>query len=211
MLLGAGATAGYLLTLANTGLQFDAAVWIRLAQLNAALAAGYALAWVATVTQTARAESSPREPLAVDAPLATQVAMGPALLALVLGWAWWALFWQPLGPGVGASVMQPELADAWGWGCLALVALSVWIVVRLADRRVSLLGVSALGVALVIDAATIASRWDTGNWLAYHTLLVGHCVVATALWLGSGGCEDRRPVGLWVRWPRCTGSTCKWR
>jgi hypothetical protein len=181
LVLNAGATAAYLLLISKGGLRFDAAQWIRLAQLNAAVAACYALAWLAVLVLAKRGAGR-REPIAIDFLLQTQLALAPALMALALGWAWCNLVWEPQGNLRQPDVMNWELADTQGWASLALACASVWAAAWATFRRVSLLGISAFLVALAILAAVMASHWwDVGDWVAYNTLLVGHGLIAAAL------------------------------
>src|SRR5262249_11933064 len=63
--LNLAATIGWLLMLADQGLQFDAPTWIRLAQLNAAVAAVYAMGWLGMLWRAAR-QGGPGEPIAPE-------------------------------------------------------------------------------------------------------------------------------------------------
>ncbi|MBI3837327.1 MAG: hypothetical protein HY288_05265 [Planctomycetia bacterium] len=181
LVLNAGATAAYLLTISKGGLRFDGPQWIRLAQLNAAVAACYALAWLAALVY-ARRKRGMRGPIASDFLLDTQVALAPALIGLTLGWAWAQLFWDPDGNSAQPQVMNMELADPWGWISLALAAASICTGTWTAGCRLSMAGISAGLTALAILAAVLASPWDrVGNWVSYNTLFIGHSVVALGL------------------------------
>src|SRR5262249_6521324 len=72
-----------------------------------------------------------------------------------------------------------------GWvALLAAVVPAVWYAgPRLLPRAVPIL--SGLGVALGILVAFTAARWDGGNWLAYHVLIVAWCIAAAATLLGA--------------------------
>ena len=75
-------TAGYLLLISRQGLRFDAAGWIRLAQLNAIVSALYALAWMGVLRWKA-----PREDESIHVRLnplvLTTLGLAAALLLLV--------------------------------------------------------------------------------------------------------------------------------
>jgi hypothetical protein len=187
VVLNLAATVGWLLVMAVGGLQFDAATWIRLAQLNAAVAAVYALGWTGLSWRAARRSDS-RQSISFDLLFGIQVAVAPALTALVLGFAWCDLVWDPqkLGPQLQLSVMNPEVADLKGCGSLLLAVASVLMATWAAGRRVSTAGITAALVALVILAAAWAAPYDNGNWLSYNTLMVGHGVIAGGLLIAAG-------------------------
>lgn len=178
--LNLAATAAYLLADRATAVTFDAPLWIRLAQLNAAVAAGYGLAWLASREWIGRRRNWLRE-IATDFRFDIQLAIGPALWMLAIGWTWSELFWRPRGGPGQSPLVQPELANPWGCAGLALVIASVGAASWLAARRVSLLLVNAGLVALVVFSATWLAPRDTGNWLCYNSLLVGHGAIATCI------------------------------
>ncbi len=186
--LNLAATAAYLLAISHAGLRFDAAQWIRLAQLNTAVAAGYAIAWLPMLVRVRR-RGDATESLAGDFALQTQLALAPALMGLALGWAWCDLVWDP-EKLQRTSPMNAELADLWGWGSFALACTSVWAALWVAGRRVSMLGTSIFLVAVAIFAAVIVARWDSGAWESYHTLVIGHGAIGTVL-LGLAWRERR--------------------
>jgi hypothetical protein len=192
LVTNAGATVAWLLATAAGGLAFDAAMWLRLAQLNAAVAAAYTLAW-AGLAAWDRRRTGRTEPLALDFPCSVQAGIGPAITALALGWAWAQLVQYPEGVG-GAYPVPLELADAWGWLSFALVSASVCAVAWAARRKLGVLIASAFLVAIAVFAAGIASRWDVANWLAYNTLFVGHAAIAAML-VAAGWYARGVPVG----------------
>ncbi len=111
------ATVAYLLADWPAAIQFDAALWIRLAELNAAAAAGYSLVWLGLLEWTRR-QSERRDAIDVGFLFHVQTAIGPALWMLAVGWTWTELFWRPRGAPGQTPLMHPELADA--WGCASL-------------------------------------------------------------------------------------------
>ncbi len=194
LVLNVAATAGYLLAPRTGGLVFDAALWIRLAQLNAVLAAVYGSAWLAAERRGQRRRED-RRTLAISAPFGTQIALAPALLVLVLGFAWCDLVIHPQGHPGQTRVMNAELADPWGLACVAVVAIAGAGVIAAARRRVSIFMFCAAAGAIIVLAAVTAGRWDQGFWLAYNTLGVGH---ALSRLRGAGNClarSSRRTAG----------------
>ncbi|MEX0676025.1 MAG: hypothetical protein WD063_03050 [Pirellulales bacterium] len=180
LVFNAAATAAYLLAISKGGLTFDAVQWLRLAQLNAAVAALYTLAWVG-IAAWDRRPSGWGERMALDFPTSTQAAIAPAITVLALGWAWSRLVQYPQGFPFGWYPVELELADVWGWLSFAAVCTSV-VAVAIATRgRLGMLAASIFLVALAILAAGVAARWDQGDWLAYNTLFVGHAAIAVGL------------------------------
>ena len=140
--LNVAATVAFLLADWPTAIQFEAPLWIRLVELNAAVAAGCGLAWLGLFEWTRR-RAEPRETFARDLPFDIQIAIGPGLWMLVAGWTWSELFWRPRGGSGSAPLMHAELADVWGCASLALVVASVALATWLAVRRTSMLLASA--------------------------------------------------------------------
>jgi hypothetical protein len=179
LLIAASATTAYLLTQSRTGLRFDAPTWIRLAQLNAATTAGYALLWC-FAGRLRLLDHKRKAVSATSLPWSVQVALAPALTALVVAWSWSQLVAWPQG-WQGAPVMLPEFADRWAIASLLLVCTSLHVIAPNVRRFTQPLALSALLTVLALFAAAWASSRDVGNWLAYHTLYVGHHLVALVL------------------------------
>jgi len=177
--LNVAATIVWLGSPAHAG-TLDTAGWIRLAQLNAAVAAIYTLAWLAWLAWDQRRNRSLTW-LTFDDSLVTQTAIGPALLAVVFGWAWLDLVREPRSLGPNTPIVQTQLVDAVGWVVLVVTIFAAGAVARFAGRRFSIAAYCGTMTALSVMAAGVATRWDTGNWVAYHTLLVGHGVIVTKL------------------------------
>ncbi len=198
LVLCLSATAGLLLARGAMHLPLDAAGWVRLAQLNAAVGAVYVLAWLGTVWSYARrtAATLPR----VDEYLLTQLAVALSLQLIVWGCIWCAVLIDPLGP--------PEwnVADIWGWGAALTVAaaLLAWLAWRDRQRRwaendvapasawqLSPPWVLIAGWSLSVLVAQSLYSWDVGNWLVFHGQLVGQIVAAWAV-LGASVWSERR-------------------
>ena len=160
-----GATAGYLLKVAASGLVFDWMQWTRLAQLNAIVSAIYAAAWLVALVWQARRQHRKVDFVGSEL-LVTQVALPGAINLLVLGAAWCAIFGYP-----ALGVELAPFADAWGWtAALLTTALTMGIGYvghwpRNVDRRV----IPALGLLTLV--ACWAGDHYAALWAAYHTLL----------------------------------------
>jgi hypothetical protein len=157
--------------------------WVRLVQVNAITSAVFALLWLGWQQRQATQE--------VDWLLKLQVKLGAALSLSVIALAGAAIFFDPSSPGAGRSAV----GSVWGWLALVLAACGgVWlrrlqrIPTSLTNFAVSL---SAIGVLL----ACTVSRWDTGNWLGYHTMLMASFVIAV-LMLVAGFRQQLRAVRL---------------
>ncbi len=197
LVLNLGATTAYLLAISRAGLNLDAVTWLRLAQINALVAASYGLAWIGLVAWHRR-RSGAQTDLAFDAPLAVQSALGPALWALVLAGLWARLLIAPHGVALQPPV-PVELADWLGWTSLLLVVGSVLFLAGASGRKLGALATSALLTALVVFAGSIAARFDTGDWQTYSTLGIGHAVAAAVLLaIAFWQTDERRWSLLWV-------------
>ncbi len=169
-------TAGYLLLISKQGLRFDAVGWMRLAQLNALVSAVYALAWMGTVHASARrSQESGRDRLS---PLMlTTLGLAATLLLLVVVPVWAHFAFQALDVDLAS-----EVASATGWASTALLSRRCCGpgAGRGGPVRLAVCG-AGLFVLGVMTACT-AAHWDTGNALAYHTLLVVQSAIAWIVW-----------------------------
>jgi hypothetical protein len=205
LVINAAVTAGYLLAPRIGPLVFDAAVWIRLAQLNAAVAAVYGTLWIALSRRTQRRQPD-QSTIGITAPLGTQVALAPTLLMLMFAWAWCDLVIYPQGHSTLTRVMNAQLVDAWGLLSVSVVAVTGMWLVATAGRRVSVGLFGAVSIAIIVLSAAIAGRWDIGNWLAYNTLGIGHALLVGALLALAW--RDRRVVARGAKtWFLGSGST----
>lgn len=178
LVLSSAATTGYLLAIAGSGTPFEAPVWIRLAQVNGSVLAIYSLAWHFARKSRILAASEWRSGPGAIAFLA-QLGLAPGLMILALLWAWMRLVMYP--HQLAGQVIPWPLADAWGTGALALVCASLFVVTGVPRGRASSIAWMALLWASAIFIAAWSVPFDTGNWLAYHTLYLGHHAVALAL------------------------------
>jgi hypothetical protein len=211
LLFNVSATAAYLLAPMNVGMRLDNVLWVKLGQLNATVSAAFALAWIAVALLARRTERRelPATARAGNGLLTTQTLLGPALNALLLVPGLVTLFLEPL-PGAA----HLELARPLGW---VAVLLSMIGVVALARARQQALRPGAALAGLVSLAALVAFTLcakDSGNWLGYHAMLVGHAAVGwlllVAYWawsrlrhvpeLASADSDEpvRRGVTLWA-------------
>ncbi len=166
-------TAGYLLTI--KGLGVPAEMWLKVAYLNALVAAVYAWGWT-TVAWGVRQEVSELRP--VSWLQLTYTALPLTILAAVLG------------PRLGALYLWPDkvlqwpvaLTGGWAWSAAALaLAAMAWLWMR--SRRPIAFHLAVLGLVEVGFLAAFAMRhWDVGNWFTFHTVQM--VLVATAWALG---------------------------
>lgn len=180
-------TLAWLLAAAEAHRPLDGPALIQLLQFNAVAIGGFALTWFAGRYMLWR-RSEPERLTQRPRLLAIQVAMGIALNAALILPAAMALVDQPgsAHPTVGA------VGGFWGWLglILCLASLGMWTRARIepptpATACVGLLTLSAL---ISFDVA----RLNSGQWQAYHALLVGATVSAVLL-LAYG------PVLTWRR------------
>ena len=81
-------------------------------------------------------------------------------------------------PAIAASLAGSSRQRA-GWIALALATAAAVLAQLAADASTSRSS-RFFVAALVAIIALTSLRWDTGNWLAFHTLLVG---LTAAAWL----------------------------
>jgi len=140
------------------GAGLDSAAWITVAQVNAIVAGMVALAWLVAVKW-----SRAREPVL----LFTQIALSAVICGMFLV------------PAAVRLIMEPDGGDAWvtqagdwlGWISFSLaIVAAAWLGWTGRARQVAVAYFAALLVAII---ALASLWWDTGNWLAFHVLLVG--------------------------------------
>jgi hypothetical protein len=158
--------------------------WVRLVQINAITSAVFALLWLGW---------QQRQPTSqvIDWLLKLQVLIGAALSFIVIAIAGAGIFFNPEFPGAG----RIAVGSVWGWLALVLAGCGVAWLRRLQRAPLSLMnlaiGLSAVGVLL----ACTVSRWDTGNWLGYHTMLVASLAI-TASMLAAGFRKQPQAITL---------------
>lgn len=181
LVFNAGVTAAYLLTVARSGLKFDAAQWARLAQLNAIASAIFALGWTAMVGWSARRK--PERSTAPGALWTTQVLLSVALIGLVLLAVGWSMFDEP-----DVSRFHETVCGAWGWAAFLLAwgayaaYLAAWRGRWSASACVALL----FGASVLVACSVTTYQMD--GWAGMHAWLALN-VFCTVLLLG----------GFWVR------------
>ena len=178
ILFQVAATAGFMLTLPRLGRTLDESAWINVAQINTIVAGLVSLSWLAYLTVVHRGEHVLR-----FAPklLTSYVVISATLLLLTLLPALGQL-WLDQVPAEWVMMVGGWL----GWlafGCVS-IAMIWWGGVTVGQFGVLELGAAMLS-AVIMAAATIA-RWDTSNWLAYHTVelatIMALIVVVTGGW-----------------------------
>ncbi|MCE9605892.1 MAG: hypothetical protein K8U03_13430 [Planctomycetia bacterium] len=203
LVLNLGATVGYLLMHAPTGLPLDDALWFRLAHLNASVSALFALAW--TFFILARRKGSTDEAGAASW-LTTQTALAAAIFAPAIVGPVAQLFADLYGP----ASMPNIVADRWAWGAFALVLAAAGLWFRAAREPISVAAwsLSALGVVSLGALATIPHL--TGDLEAFDFLVGGWIFVAFALVAGGIWAERRSlpfgPPRAVIHWATFVGT-----
>ena len=190
----------YLLSLADPTLTLDKLRWTALLQLIAIVAAGYSLVWMGYVLWITRKRLA-RLP-SIDASLAIQLGIPVFCMCWLIGSAWLRL--------VDQQIASPELVavgDIRGWAAMLLTAIALLVAGRAYGRPSAVVqgvmpGILGGGVAFgcwcgfMTLLACTACRWDTGDYLAFHVLLVGHALAGWLLlvgsWLTQRQGEDKR-------------------
>ncbi|MGE3405438.1 MAG: hypothetical protein AB7I37_01410 [Pirellulales bacterium] len=194
LVFNVGGTAAWLLALAKGGLSFDAVQWVRLAQLNAIIAAAYGGTWLAVAWWRHAALSRLRDtevrPVPIDGLLVTQIMLAAALNGVILIWAGMWVFADPQ-----PHAFLSHVASGWGWLAfgLALAVFAASAVLRRQRLPVGMLASTLLGLGVICACALSAAKVD--EWLTYHAWLAG--MVATGwLLLGLGWLARVRPAAL---------------
>ncbi len=184
-LLNVSATIAYLLGLAPTGLRFDVELWLRLGQLNAAISAAFAIAWMTLVL--ARRKSGEVDATPVTSWLTTQTALAAALIAPTI-----------LGPIAVLCVdlydprrVPTAVADLPAWGAFAavLAAAVFWFRTLREPISTAMWMLSALGVVSLAVLATIPHV--TGDLVTFDLLIAAWLAVAF-VGAGVGFAAERR-------------------
>ncbi len=176
LLMNGVATLVYLLELAARSRSLDAVAWIEVAQLNAAVAAITALAWWGAIAWR-RGWRNPEAPRPRLLQVLALLSLAFGLETLIAGC--WGVYVDP-----GNLTWQASVATPGGLVAVGLAALVVWLTTRPAERLLSSHHLGALAVLSVGLAANVVARFDTGQWQAYHTLLVGSAIAAWGMaWL----------------------------
>jgi hypothetical protein len=199
LVLNLATSLGFALSVVTVGGSFGTTECFRLMQFNALAAGSFALAWLAVVSWWSRRQQE-LERSQPNVLFTLQTALGAAVMALLIGPNVISLFARPTS---GTSFF--EAAGPWGWlASLVAFAAPVWFtlrfveIARLCSRLADLLAAALLTAASL--AAFEASRWDVGNWLAYHTLLLSFTVVA---WLLLG-------ADVWLRLVKQPPAAVRW-
>jgi hypothetical protein len=172
-----GATAGYLLSMAGRGLLFDAPQWVRLAELNAAVSATFAIFWTAAAWYASRRRAQGAR--APNGLLGVQVMLGPALSLLALAWAGGWFLVNPAGPGPAA--LGDVLAAPWGWAAFGLALAAYVAHARARGEAISAGAVGTILLGLVVLIACGISRAGFAGWIAYRAYLSSLVAAAWAM------------------------------
>ena len=192
LVLNLTTTLGYGLAVATSGDRFDAIHLIRLVQLNTITLAAFALAWQLVRSLRERELAATQTPGLLSAQL--MAALGGNVLLLAPAAVSLFVF-----PQWGAAELA-VVGDPLGWvGLVMTIAAAYSIRGGRIDRLP--LGATASGLAaLSLMVAFAATRVDTGDWRAYHVLMAGLSVSASAM-LALAFVMTRRRAG----WAEPTG------
>ncbi len=148
--------------------------WVPLVQANVIAWSASALFWLWMRWRLYEAAEVRRDPGRL---LLTQVLLACLGNALLLVVPLNALVTEP-GRLPGGL---PRVGEVWGWLALLLtLAAAAWYVGQ-AAARVAIHLVGGLALALGVLLACTVSRWDAGNWLAFHVLMMAWTAAGAAL------------------------------
>ncbi|MCO6044685.1 hypothetical protein NG895_12275 [Aeoliella sp. ICT_H6.2] len=173
LLVASVATLVYLLELAAAGRSLDAVAWITLAQLNAATMAVVAIGWwLAMVWRYDRHTDTRRNPLLL------QVLAGLAVTfsAETLLAGCWGVFVSPTN-----LTWQASVANTLGLVSVSLATIALWLTTKPSKVAFTTMHVAALSLLVVTLLTNAAVKIDTGNWEAFHTMLVMSAAASWAL------------------------------
>ncbi|QEH34675.1 hypothetical protein OJF2_32160 [Aquisphaera giovannonii] len=201
--LEAAATLGCLMVGTERGVGFEDGLWVYLAQVDAAVAAGFAIPWLGVLGGWSRRSESAR-PAAIPGSPVVLVGLGAALNIVVLA-AGAVLLWLDPVPRPDVQAMAGPL----GWISFGLAVTAVGLHARVAGRA---LGSGGLGMGLVAGAAMLAigrAAWDIGDWRAYHEMIASQSIAGLLLLLAgrirAGRSEEVPPPS--ARWPVAAWAT----
>lgn len=169
LLFNTVATIVVLLRFARGAGTLDTTAWITVAQVNAVVSGVVALVWLGA-TKFVLSDVKPRSSLL----LVTQVALAAALCGFFLIPAVVVLTAR-----ISPLAWIPSADGYRGWCAVALAAAAAFWLHQ--GRVLSQRGAALFIGAIVALASLTAARYDTGNLLAYHTLLAGCCAAAWIL------------------------------
>jgi len=185
LVLNLTVTLAYALMVVTKGLTFDEVRLVRLAQLNAVAAAGFALAWMIVRGMGAGTQADQEPSARVPRTLVAQVAIGAA--AMLLAWLPQevALFGSPL-PMTPATA---QAGSALAWAMAVLVGAAV---IRVWWQQSGALPVHAIGVVVIVMGSLGAlsmGRVQPNSWLGLHSLLLtraaGAWLILATGWLAT--------------------------
>ena len=207
LLLNLGATIAYLLIEARTGLKFDAALWLRLGQLNAAVSGAFAIGWTALILLRRKLKHGDER---LSSWVTTQAALGAALFTpAVLG---------PLGyyflDLYDPARVPLAAADVWAWGSFAVALIAALLWFRVVREPISIATWSLSALAIVsLDTLSRIPRptppQGTGELVTLDRLVAGWLIIAFGL-AAVGFKAERRgwafgPARSVIRWSTFIG------
>jgi len=197
ILLNLSATIAFLLIEAETGLQWDARLWLRTAHLNAAVTGVFAIAWM--LAERLR-HSSNDEGAPPSTWMTTQAALGAALFAPAIVGPIGHLFLDLYDP----ARVPTAVADLWAWASFATVLAAAvgWFRVVREPISVAAWSLSAVGAASLAALATIPHV--VGDLVTFDLLVGGWLLTALGLAACGFAAEQRGwrfgPIRSVMRW-----------
>lgn len=188
LVLNLTVTLGYLLAVVTGGGEIRSVEWIRLLQLNAIAASGFALLWLASRGWLLRLFTGD-EPVPAGWLLKTQVALGLVINLVILVPAELRLFFVPHT----IDQVIVERGSVLGWLAVVVSAAAVAWLEKSKDVRPSAGLIFACLLTMGSLVTFTACNWDAGYvatrsrtlgiapsvpWLGYHTLLVSRAIAA---------------------------------
>ncbi len=177
LLFHVGATAGLMLVLPKLGRSLDAVAWIQVAQLNAIVAAVYAVVWHGIVRWEPRAtaaEGAERLPRLLH----TLVSLSAALVVLFVGSALMMLLVDPGQDSTITATAASAAGSMLGWLALGVAAVACYASRGGLRKATPVVNSMALFAGGSMIALTLANG-TAGDWTPVHVWLLS-ALVATA-------------------------------
>ena len=154
---------------------------MKLTQLNSITSAGFALAWLGVRMWWQQRHANAEEPINTGALLNIQCLIGATICSGMFLLSGVRIFAEP----VFSSSAVTATGGAFGWIAFGMSVFALAWMKRLQRTSVSLSNIAFALFATGILLACTLSRWDNGNWLSYHTLLLSSLITSALMLLGG--------------------------
>lgn len=185
--LNLAVSLGYALSIVTAGGSMYTEQWVRLLQLNALAAGGFAILWL-TALRLARGASTIGGSTSSHGLLAAYLGivltpLGAAMLAAAL-----RTVFQPWDPPGGFAA----LGGGWGWlAWAASAAAALWLTARALGRLPPAALVATLASGGLLSAFAVGQTNADTAWLTLHAMLVAVAMAAWAVLLIGWGASFR--------------------